>query len=173
VGVETKLAKSLATAEATWNKEMKASSESFRRRITTLSKAMDKKLDIQQERVQKQLDQSIATTDILREQVNSMHQSTLATYNDQLMQSYSNSMTHSNLSNPSKLSRTKKIYNYHQHMDQDKSSPHRLTEKCNHHHHQHTEQDTTRSLQDRENFRPHQDQKTPSKRLLRHHQCSS
>eukprot|EP00978_Attheya_sp_CCMP212_P008859 scaffold20822_cov52-Attheya_sp.AAC.5 len=53
---------------------MHKSTESFGRRITMLNKATDAKLDIQQERIQKQLDQSIATTDLLRVQVDTMQQ---------------------------------------------------------------------------------------------------
>eukprot|EP00978_Attheya_sp_CCMP212_P041151 scaffold232305_cov42-Attheya_sp.AAC.1 len=64
----TKSAKALETAEAQWKQEMTKSTESFGRRITTLNKATDAKLEIQQERIQKQLDQSIATTDLLRVQ---------------------------------------------------------------------------------------------------------
>eukprot|EP00978_Attheya_sp_CCMP212_P041154 scaffold232309_cov46-Attheya_sp.AAC.3 len=75
----TKSAKALAAAETLWKQEITKSTESFGRRIATLNKATDAKLDIQQERIQQQLDKSIATleqsmvtTGLLRKQVDNM-----------------------------------------------------------------------------------------------------
>ena len=76
-----KSAKALETAEALWKNEMEKSTTSFGKRVATLNKALDAKLDIQQERlneqqnrVQAQLEQAIATTDMLRAQVDTMQQ---------------------------------------------------------------------------------------------------
>ena len=71
----TKTAKALATAEAQWKAELKATGESYGRRITNLNRAMDEKLEIQQKSIQAQLDKSIATTELLSKQVNNIQAS--------------------------------------------------------------------------------------------------
>eukprot|EP00978_Attheya_sp_CCMP212_P025715 scaffold83261_cov25-Attheya_sp.AAC.1 len=60
--------KALAIAEGKWKQELKASSESYRRRITTLNKIVEEKLDIQQKSLQEQINKSIETAELQSKQ---------------------------------------------------------------------------------------------------------
>eukprot|EP00978_Attheya_sp_CCMP212_P038790 scaffold195869_cov61-Attheya_sp.AAC.1 len=56
--------KALAIAEEKWKQELKSSSKSYGRRITTLNKVVEEKLDIQQKSLQEQINKSTETAEL-------------------------------------------------------------------------------------------------------------